>query len=125
MKFCYKNTSIFAKTFYGVTFGPGEIKEVPGPIHHAKFIRLTEMPKPVVTTESKSTQPKKGKPGPKSKAKKSEEVVSSEETETSADIKEPEVPTDVEVTEASSDKPVDPEVDSVSDVLESSTTDEN
>ena len=66
MAYCYKNTSIFAKTFYGVTFEPGEIKEVPGPIHHVKFIRLCEMPKPVAapkpTTSNRGRKPKEPTP---------------------------------------------------------------
>jgi hypothetical protein len=37
----YKNLSFTTKTFYGVTFKPGEEHEVPGYINHPKFLRLT------------------------------------------------------------------------------------
>ena len=33
----YKNNSVVTKTFYGVTFKPGEIKEVPGYITYKNF----------------------------------------------------------------------------------------
>lgn len=36
--FCYKNISRSVKTFYGVSFAPGEIKEVPGRINSKHFI---------------------------------------------------------------------------------------
>lgn len=36
----YKNISYSAKTFYGVKFEPGEIKEVPGYINDAKMVRV-------------------------------------------------------------------------------------
>ena len=51
--FIYKNISSTAKTFHGVTFQPGEVKEVPKAINHSKFIRLTTVPKePPKRTES-------------------------------------------------------------------------
>lgn len=37
----YKNLSFTTKTFYGVTFKPGEEHEVPGYINYPKFLRLT------------------------------------------------------------------------------------
>ena len=36
----YKNISFSAKTFYGVKFEPGEIKEVPGYINDSQMIRV-------------------------------------------------------------------------------------
>lgn len=39
----YKNLSNTVKTFYGVTFEPNEIKEVPGYINHPKFL-ITDKP---------------------------------------------------------------------------------
>lgn len=36
----YQNASVATKTFYGVTFHPGDIKEVPGYINDDKFIRV-------------------------------------------------------------------------------------
>lgn len=46
----YKNTGPSVKTFYGVTFASGEIKEVSGIIDHHKFIQVDSLPKepPVV-----------------------------------------------------------------------------
>ena len=36
----YKNISYSAKTFYGVKFEPGEIKEVPGYINSSGMVRV-------------------------------------------------------------------------------------
>ena len=36
----YKNTSYFVKTFYGVTFKPGETKEVADYINHPFMVRV-------------------------------------------------------------------------------------
>lgn len=38
----YKNTSFATKTFYGVEFKHGDIKEVPGYINDSKFILITD-----------------------------------------------------------------------------------
>ena len=38
--FRYKNLSLTTKTFYGVTFKPGEEHDVPGYINVSKFIRV-------------------------------------------------------------------------------------
>ena len=38
----YKNLSNAVKTFYGVTFLPGDVKSVPGYIDNLKFIRVEE-----------------------------------------------------------------------------------
>lgn len=48
----YQNKSNIPKTFYGVTFGPGEIKEVSGYINHSKFIQVQ---KPVNTQKRLKT----------------------------------------------------------------------
>ena len=40
----YKNISSSAKTFYGVKFEPGEIKEVPGYINCLGMIRVNSVP---------------------------------------------------------------------------------
>lgn len=42
MSYFYKNTSYASNTFYGVTFKPGETKEVPGPINCPKYIPVPE-----------------------------------------------------------------------------------
>lgn len=44
----YKNISFSAKTFYGVKFEPGEIKEVPGYINDPRMIRIFDTSKKVV-----------------------------------------------------------------------------
>lgn len=36
----YKNIGMTSKTFYGITFKPKEVKEVPGYINDPKFIRM-------------------------------------------------------------------------------------
>lgn len=36
----YKNASLTTKTFYGVAFEPGQIKDVPGYINDTKFILI-------------------------------------------------------------------------------------
>lgn len=38
----YKNIGTVEKTFYDVTFKPGDVKEVPGFINVKKFIRLSD-----------------------------------------------------------------------------------
>lgn len=40
----YKNISNSPKTFYGVTFNPNDIKEVPGYINHIKMVRVFKKP---------------------------------------------------------------------------------
>lgn len=40
----YKNCSHSVKTFHGVTFKPGEVKEVPGVINHDSFIKMEKLP---------------------------------------------------------------------------------
>lgn len=41
----YTNNSSATKTFHGVTFKPGETKDVPRYINHPSFVRAKEMPK--------------------------------------------------------------------------------
>ena len=41
----YKNIGMTSKTFYGVTFKPKEVKEVPGYINDPKFIRMPDTAK--------------------------------------------------------------------------------
>ena len=41
----YKNLSLATKTFYGVTFKPGEAKDVPGFINDLKFVRVHNLSK--------------------------------------------------------------------------------
>lgn len=54
--FAYKNTSLSVKTFYGVTFKPGDVNEVPGFINDPSMIRVTAKPKepPKVSDVKKS-----------------------------------------------------------------------
>ena len=40
----YKNHSHSVKTFHGVTFKPGETKEVPGVINHPLFVKQEKLP---------------------------------------------------------------------------------
>lgn len=78
----YKNTSSIQKTFHGVTFQPGEIKEVPGYINDKRFVRVAEMPKEppkrvdsAKSTTSKQEQPKKDPVKEEPKNNKKEEPV--------------------------------------------------
>lgn len=57
----YKNLSLTTKKFYGVTFKPGETKEVPGYINDPKFVRIKDevktapaANKPVSTSTNKT-----------------------------------------------------------------------
>jgi len=56
----YKNISCTTKTFYGVTFRPGEVKSVPGYINDPNFIRVFSMPKepPKRVESQKKSAPK-------------------------------------------------------------------
>ena len=58
----YKNNSFVAKTFYGITFQPGEIHEVPGYINDKKFDVVAEPkskePPAQVEQPTKSEEPK-------------------------------------------------------------------
>lgn len=60
----YKNISYTEATYYGVTFNPGEIKDVPGYINNPHFIRVenastidtrTKSPSNVAQNKIKST----------------------------------------------------------------------
>lgn len=72
----YKNCSNTTKTFYGVTFQPGEVHKVVGYIHHPKFVRLNELPKD--ETEKPRT---KSCAKPKTDAKPVKTVVDEPKTE--------------------------------------------
>lgn len=68
----YKNISLTRKTFHGVTFEPGETKEVPGYINNRGFIRVAEMPK---EPPKKQTAQKQESSKQESKNNKKEETV--------------------------------------------------
>lgn len=53
----YKNTSYTAKTFYGVTFKPGEIKEVTGNINNRWMIKV-DAPQVKIQQKPSSEKPK-------------------------------------------------------------------
>ena len=56
----YKNISLTQKTFHGVTFKPGEVKEVPGYINNRGFIPVDEMPQePPKRVEHKKSEASK------------------------------------------------------------------
>lgn len=83
----YKNTSYTTKTFYGVTFKPGETKEVPGVINN-KFMVVKDAPK--VTSNKVQQKPSSEKP--KEEPSKSSAVA--EDKESSDAKKQPEKATD-------------------------------
>jgi len=83
----YKNISFSAKTFYGVKFEPGEIKEVPGFINCQGMIRVYNVTPtaPVVETVEEPEVVKVEEPAPVStrgRKKKSSEPEKVAETET-------------------------------------------
>ena len=57
----YKNISTQVLTFYGVTFNPNDIKEVPGFINHVKMVRILET-SPIPTPKAIITSPKQQAP---------------------------------------------------------------
>lgn len=73
----YKNTSLLCKTFWGVTFKAGEVKEVSGYINDPAFVRVPDttpvskqetVSKPVANTAS-ATKPAEVKTETKTEAK--------------------------------------------------------
>lgn len=57
----YKNLSLATKTFYGVTFKPGDEKDVPGYINAPKFIRISKIEVPKKPTSAASVVKKDDK----------------------------------------------------------------
>lgn len=55
----YQNLSYSTKTFYGVTFKPGEVKDVPGPINHTYFVPVLQ------SSEKSEVQPVMNQEPPK------------------------------------------------------------
>lgn len=81
----YKNTSYTAKTFYGVTFKPGEVKEVDGVINN-KFMIIVDAPqhapiKKETTQKEPSSETPKEDSHKASKAKQSDNKDKKEDEE--------------------------------------------
>lgn len=81
----YKNISYSAKTFYGVKFAPGEVKQVSGYINDPNMIRvfgITPIPeKKTSITEPRSRKKKPIEPEKDSFAETTEnKIISEEET---------------------------------------------
>lgn len=76
----YKNMSIATKTFYGITFKPGEIKEVPGYINDKSFIACSRPATPA-RVASKSAAKSTTKPSV-AESKKHESEVKDKSTKT-------------------------------------------
>ena len=73
----YKNLSQISKTFHGVTFNPGETKEVSNYINDPKFIRVMSVPEeppksaePEPVVEEVKPKPTRGRPRKITDAKK-------------------------------------------------------
>lgn len=67
----YQNCSSAKKTFHGVEFNPGDIKEVNGTINDPKFIRRDELPKEPPKAVKKEPKPQEDVPvKPESKEEK-------------------------------------------------------
>lgn len=83
----YKNNSKVTKTFHGVTFKPGEVKECPGYINDVTFIRLSSMPKePPKVVEI----PKKSETSKVDKVKSADSTKTKSTTDESKSIKQEE-----------------------------------
>lgn len=74
----YRNLSVVSKSYYGVTFRPGEVKEVPGYIHSRYFEVVTDTKEESKTSES--TKSSKKKQVPQSKINKDFKISTSENT---------------------------------------------
>ena len=71
----YKNLAYSEKTFYGITFKPGEVKEVPGFIND-QYVIAVDAPK----STPKVAEPELTEPAvPKKEEKKSEQKKNSED----------------------------------------------
>lgn len=79
----YKNTSFATKTFYGVTFKPGEIHEVPGYINNPKFIKVdASLAKPSKLSKAKTVDDAvESKPSTMTKSNKQNKEESSNGTD--------------------------------------------
>ena len=88
----YKNISFSAKTFYGVKFEPGDIKEVPGYINCNGMVRVFEKTsKPKLTKSYLFEEPTVSTRGRKKKSNESEKG-SVAETETIIEISKEDTP---------------------------------
>ncbi len=71
----YKNLSRATKTFYGVTFKPGEVHEVPGYINCAKFVRCSSSKLPAKSAEASVSATETVAPKRTTRTKNSKEEV--------------------------------------------------
>lgn len=76
----YKNTSNSIKTFYGVTFKPGETHEVPGYINAVYMVRVNKPKEPPKVSTCKS-QPKSVESKVPAKLNKQDKPESKDKTE--------------------------------------------
>ena len=74
----YRNLSVVSKSYYGVTFRPGEVKEVPGYIHSRYFEVVADTKEESKTSES--TKSSKKKQVPQSKINNDFKISTSENT---------------------------------------------
>lgn len=70
----YKNLSNSVKTFYGITFKPGDIKEVPGFINNKYMIVVDEPKQPAKPQQPKPSPVAEKKPEPKKEQQSSSEA---------------------------------------------------
>ena len=84
----YKNISFSEKTFYGVKFAPGEVKEVPGYINSRGMVRVYGVkPMPTKTKLFDDPTPTVGR-GRKKKANDVDKDSDAEKTEIKLDTQE-------------------------------------
>ena len=84
----YKNLSYATRTFYGVTFRPQEVKDVPGYINDHKFIRVDLDDSKVIepTKEAPKRAAKVAKPRPAKKTTKAKKTVNVPEPKIDEDL---------------------------------------
>lgn len=92
----YKNTASVPLTFHGVTFQPGEEKEVKGYINHRRMVRVTGKPavKKAVAPKKQPVQkvaqpePNHSKVSTEDVASPTEKVATAPTTDTNTTVKE-------------------------------------
>lgn len=85
----YKNISYSAKTFYGVKFEPGEIKEVPGYINAIGMVRVFDkLSAPKANKQYLFEEPATSNRGRKKKSNEPEKVLFAETETTIENSKE-------------------------------------
>lgn len=84
----YKNISCSTKTFYGITFNPGDVKEVPGYVNASGMTRIFG----IKETKLNSITTKRGRPSKKAAVEEAKLPELTSTTNKSDNILEEETP---------------------------------